>query len=458
MSSLDTPSLSTRLRAAAVPILGAASIALVLLFFRGVLLPFILGVAVVYIIEPAVDYFHRVGTFGWRWPRWLTVVGIYLCLVGGIVAFGVLVIPTLSQEMTRMVREVPGQLMEVRERLPRYGSDLGRFFEGSNQASGLLGARLESNKQTEVTNSEPAPPRKEGSKSQHDLLAPGAFYVQRVKDGYVVNVGALDINAREVAHGFEVELRAVKSKEEETFDLGKMVDAELAALGQKGGTFLGSAVTVAQSLAAGVVSGVVTFVLTFMVAAFISMDLPRLMAYFKSFVPIHHHDAYRDLLTRLDARLAGVIRGQLIICLLNGFLTYLVLVALDMRFVALLTVIATVFTLIPIFGTVISSLPALAIALIDGGLQKALLWLAGVAFIHFLEANFFNPKIMGTAASLHPALVIFALMAGEHTFGLMGALLAVPTMAVGVTLFQFVMDRLWLEPLRRQSPASEEAQ
>ena len=458
MSFPETPALSQRLRAAAVPILGAMVVALVLLFFRGVLLPFILGLAVVYIIEPAVGYFQRVGTFGLKWPRWLTVVGIYVCLIGAMVAFGVLVIPTLSQEMSRMVREVPGQLMEVRERLPRYGADLGRYFEEQNQTTGILGTGLQPSEVDPVTTPANTTPKKMGSQPSPDAGTPGAFYVQRVRDGYVVSVGALDINAREVAHGFEVELRAVKPNDEENFDLGKMVDTELAALGQRGGTFLGSAVSVAQSLATGVVSGVVTFVLTFMVAAFISMDLPRLMAYFQSFVPPHHQGAYGDLLARLDTRLAGVVRGQLIICLLNGFLTYLVLIALDMRFVALLTVIATVFTLIPIFGTVISSIPALAIALIDGGIQKALLWLAGVALIHFLEANFFNPKIMGTAASLHPALVIFALMAGEHTFGLMGALLAVPTMAVGVTLFQFTMERLWLDPLRRASSTPEGAE
>ena len=59
-------------------------------------------------------------------------------------------------------------------------------------------------------------------------------------------------------------------------------------------------------------------------------------------------------------------------------------------------------------------------------------WIIG---IHQLEANVLNPKIMGDAAKVHPVLVIFALIAGEHFFGIVGALLAVPVLSVVQSLF-----------------------
>jgi predicted PurR-regulated permease PerM len=55
--------------------------------------------------------------------------------------------------------------------------------------------------------------------------------------------------------------------------------------------------------------------------------------------------------------------------------------------------------------------------------------------IHQLEANVLNPKIMGDAAKIHPVLVIFALLAGEHFFRVPGALLAVPTMSIAQSVF-----------------------
>jgi predicted PurR-regulated permease PerM len=67
-------------------------------------------------------------------------------------------------------------------------------------------------------------------------------------------------------------------------------------------------------------------------------------------------------------------------------------------------------------------------------------WIVG---IHFIEANLLNPKIIGTAAKMHPVLVIFALVLGEHSFGLTGALLAVPTASIIQVLFQFFRRKAW---------------
>src|SRR5262249_27081830 len=63
-----------------------------------------------------------------------------------------------------------------------------------------------------------------------------------------------------------------------------------------------------------------------------------------------------------------------------------------------------------------------------------LLWIIG---IHALEAYVLNPKIMGSAARIHPLVVAFALIAGERTFGLVGALFGVPIAAIVVALFDF---------------------
>jgi len=62
--------------------------------------------------------------------------------------------------------------------------------------------------------------------------------------------------------------------------------------------------------------------------------------------------------------------------------------------------------------------------------------------IHFLEANFLNPKIMGSASKIHPVVVVFALIAGENAYGIAGALLAVPAASILQSCFRFfVLDR-----------------
>ena len=48
---------------------------------------------------------------------------------------------------------------------------------------------------------------------------------------------------------------------------------------------------------------------------------------------------------------------------------------------------------------------------------------------------------MGDAAKIHPVLVVFALIAGEHTYGFVGALFAVPVASIIQTLFVYFRRR-----------------
>ena len=56
------------------------------------------------------------------------------------------------------------------------------------------------------------------------------------------------------------------------------------------------------------------------------------------------------------------------------------------------------------------------------------------------------PNVMGTALRLHPLLVIFGLLAGAEIYGLPGALVALPLLAVCRALWEFFAGRLALEP------------
>jgi predicted PurR-regulated permease PerM len=138
------------------------------------------------------------------------------------------------------------------------------------------------------------------------------------------------------------------------------------------------------------------------------------------------------------------VRGQLVICFINGVLTYIGLVLFHVKYSLLLAGIAATMSLIPIFGSILSSIPIVAIALISSGsfdLKQGVLVLAWIIGIHLVEANFLNPKIMGDAARIHPVLVVFALIAGEHSYGLVGALFAVPVASIIQTIFVYYRRR-----------------
>jgi len=120
-------------------------------------------------------------------------------------------------------------------------------------------------------------------------------------------------------------------------------------------------------------------------------------------------------------------------------LTFLGLVIFDVKYSILLGIMAGMFSLIPIFGTILSSIPIIAISMVSGehgvAIGPALGILAWIIGIHLLEANVLNPKIIGDSAHIHPVIVVFALLAGEHMFGLVGALLAIPVTSIVQTMF-----------------------
>jgi predicted PurR-regulated permease PerM len=209
----------------------------------------------------------------------------------------------------------------------------------------------------------------------------------------------------------------------------------------------GDVLRAGQAVVTGVITMIMNLVLVLMVAAFILIDMDRVHAFARGLIPGRYRPDYDVIVTGIDKGLNGVIRGQLAICVVNGILTYIGLLIFDVKYAFLLSVLAAIMSLIPIFGSILSSIPIVAMAMVSSehGVDVVratfiLLWILG---IHFIEANFLSPKIMGSAAKMHPVVVIFALIAGEATWGLVGALFAVPVASIIQTLFVYFRRQAW---------------
>jgi predicted PurR-regulated permease PerM len=188
--------------------------------------------------------------------------------------------------------------------------------------------------------------------------------------------------------------------------------------------------------------GLIGLIVTFMVGAFIMLDFREIKGFFWGLVPLRYEKHFAELLDRLDEGLAGAIRGQLLICLVNGVLSAIGLIIFVPEYWVVLAVLATVMSLVPIFGTIMSTIPACLLTLSSSGMGAALgifFWILG---IHFIEANILNPKIIGHHARINPVVVVFVLIAGEFAFGIKGVVLAVPITAVVIALGQFIYARI----------------
>jgi putative heme transporter len=84
---------------------------------------------------------------------------------------------------------------------------------------------------------------------------------------------------------------------------------------------------------------------------------------------------------------------------------------------------------IPLIGALISGLVAVVVALLAKGIVYALLTLGLLIVINQMEAHLLQPLVMGRAVSIHPLAVVLAISTGGVLAGIVGALLAVPTVA-----------------------------
>lgn len=190
----------------------------------------------------------------------------------------------------------------------------------------------------------------------------------------------------------------------------------------------------------GVFTAVLYAVLAPVLAYFLLRDWPLLQVRLLQWFPLEWQEDILTLVRRVNQVLSGFLRGQLLISLIIGFTLAAAFALLNVRYALLVGLIAGAFDIIPYFGPLIGSIPAMVLALMQS--PATAVWAALVLFgVNQLEGILLSPKVVGEYVGLHPVTVIFAVLAGAELFGVLGMLLGVPVAAVIKVVGQFAVDR-----------------
>lgn len=477
---------------------------LLLIVFRAVLFPFLMAIFIAYLIEPVVAAFTRAPVFGVRWTRGPTIVLMYALVLTGIFFTTSCAVHSISGTVRGMSHDVNQALAERGEaayfevdgtdalleqdvRIPA-GT---RVVLVPHRAAGA-GKELPGTSVLDPAG-DPAPPPEPPApttppavfETYHDALLPAGEKRVRIilkaveapvpagrKDGDVLNAEQVRfVDETDLPAGQRIAVKSAPNAKGLELWLEKNligpIVKNLAAVGYRAEPttlreFIGDQAEALGGNIRGILARSADFalevgrsaymiLLIMMLTAFIVTDRKRISAFFASLPPDHLKPEYASLMRYVDRGLGGVIRGQLVICAVNGLLTYGGLLLLGVRGAALLSLVAGVLSLIPIFGTIVSSIPIVLVAA-TSGIWTGLLALGWIGFIHLLEANLLNPLIMGSHAHMHPVIIVFALLAGEHSFGVWGALLAVPTMSIIQSCFLFYRHEIEGVPEEEPEP------
>jgi predicted PurR-regulated permease PerM len=407
-------------------------VVLVLVLGHAVLLPFIFASLIAYILAPIVGWMSQRKNGTRRMPRGLAIILCYIVFVGAVVGFMFLLVPRLTSDIARIGKEAPGGYKRINE---EYVPSVARWLEHRFPSLAVVKNAPE---EQPVVPDVPIPP---GTAATITPLPDGRLALQLTQNG-------LDIKPTPDG-GFHIQALEAPPEPLTLEDkLRHYVKSALLGLQSKAN----DVVRVFQDVIAGFIRGIFGFFFTLMIGAFILIDVEKVHAFLRSLFPTNVREDYDVIIEGIDRGLSGVIRGQLVICVINAVLTYIGLFVFGVKYKLIFAIVAGLMSLVPIFGSIMSSVPIVIVALVSGdqGIDiirgvAILLWIIG---IHLIEANVLNPKIIGTAAKIHPVLVIFALFLGEYSYGLVGALLAVPLLSAIQVVFVHLYRKRWKDASR----------
>lgn len=127
---------------------------------------------------------------------------------------------------------------------------------------------------------------------------------------------------------------------------------------------------------------------------------------------------------------SGYARGTVIITTINAILAGIFLTIVGVPLAAPLAVLIFIGGFIPLIGAPAAMFIAMIVALASHGIVMAGVVGLGIALLGQLEGNILQPLIMGKQVSLHPVIVALAVTTGTLVTGLLGAVVAVPLVAV----------------------------
>ena len=392
--------------------ISAAVAVAVMIVAHEVMLPFVLAAVIAYVLTPLVAMVERR-----KVPRAiLAVLVVYAVVLGSMATFTAVVAPRIGLEFRNLRGELPALAKKRRATSgsPRSPSACVRWATAPTATS--AGRRRRRTHQRAFV----ARPQADGSLA---IDVGTGVLVTETKTGWLV----------EPAH----------DKKGEPFDPNRFVAEWVGrtfAYAQENSLEIARAV---RGLVMEVSRLIFVFFITLMLAAYMMAVTRRAH---RRLLPVARagpagRPGFDALLGAGRPRPVGVVRGQLVICGINGALS-----AIGFAFIGLEVLARD--------GARRGRVLAHPDLRVDRerrcprwrsgwtqGLGTATFVLVWIVGIHQLEANLLNPKIMGDAAKIHPVLVIFSLLVGEHFLHAVGALLAVPvTASIAQSVFLHLSD------------------
>lgn len=163
---------------------------------------------------------------------------------------------------------------------------------------------------------------------------------------------------------------------------------------------------------------------------FFLLDGPRMWAFLVGWLPQRLTERANEAGRASVHVLGRYIRGTVIIAAFAAIVDLTAMLVMHVPLAFPLAALIFLGAFIPIVGALVTGFAAALVALVAAGPAGAVVLMIVVIIVNQVEHHVLQPKVMGSALSLHGVVIISVLAIGAHEGGVAGALLAVPLTAV----------------------------
>ncbi len=170
---------------------------------------------------------------------------------------------------------------------------------------------------------------------------------------------------------------------------------------------------------------------------FFSVWFPAVVRFGRSLIPIASRRRTLELIDKMDAVVAGFVRGRIVVSLIMGLMLAVGWKIAGVPYSIVLGLVVGLFCAVPYLGAVgvpvaVGLLAFRELGIADGGMQWywILFWPTLVyGVVQTIEGYLLVPMIAGKATNLDPVTILVVVLAGGSIMGIYGMLLAIPVAA-----------------------------
>ena len=194
------------------------------------------------------------------------------------------------------------------------------------------------------------------------------------------------------------------------------------------------------SAVSGFFGGVIAFIAVLIMTYYMVTEESGMKRVFRSLAPLKYQPFINDLITKIQSKMGGWLRGQLLLLLIVAVMSYVGLVLLGIKYALVLALFAGLMEFIPIIGSTIAMVPAAFIAFTQSP-TKGILTIALFIVVQQLENNIIVPRVMKSTTGIHSVVTIIVLLIGAKIAGLLGIILAIPVPLILTTAYQDIFGK-----------------